>query len=77
MMSYEESMNTLGFKYLGPCPCRQERGYMWEHPTDMKIQLWVYPGKKKVKKKVEGVSREIYNYTETSFEQLVKTIAGL
>lgn len=74
---YRAALESIGFKYSGPCSCRVNKGYIFRSPLNNGIELWVYPSRKWIKKREYDISRETLEYTPDTFLTLAKTMAGL
>jgi hypothetical protein len=77
-MTYSrENMESLGFAYMGPCSCRYAKGYIYRTPHNKDLELWVYPNKQIVKKRMYGITKESIGYNDETFETLVKSMGEL
>ncbi len=77
-MTYQEIFEQLGFKYMGPCSCRYAKGYIYRSPHSADLELWIYPVKKIVKKRLYGITKDVVGYQELSeLETLIKTLGEI
>ena len=73
-MSYQEIFESLGFQYMGPCKCRYQKGYIYRHPTEQSMELWIYPKNMKIKKREFDTTKEVVPYTPETMETVIKAL---
>lgn len=74
-MSYEEIFKELGFKYMGPCKCRREKGFIYQSPERKELQLWIYPAKKAVKVREWDITKDVVGYTGDNMKEIITALA--
>lgn len=75
-MNYHEIFESLGFKYMGRCKCRYEKGYIYRHPVEQGVEFWIYPKPKKIKKRVFDTTKEVVPYTDETMETVIKALSN-
>lgn len=73
-MNWKQIFEDLGFTYMGPCRCRQSKGYIFRHPSNFNMEAWIYPGPKRIKIREYDVNKTTLPYTEETLQTIVEAL---